>query len=89
MSGPTPGPWEHAGGGLIVVKDAHPVTCIADVRVYADARLIAAAPDLLAALYAVRLHLMVRPCARLPDADENVKAIVVAAIAIAKAEGKP
>lgn len=85
MSEHTPGPWEVEGIGQVIVPNRPPAwRTLADVygehgdeeQADADAHLIAAAPDLLAALEALLPHL---EDARM---DDGAKA------AIAKARGK-
>ena len=81
MSEHTPGPWTPYGldWRMVVDKDSE---VIADVRTHdADARLIAAAPDLLAALEA----LMTEACDDIAHQDEHTEA---AEAAIAKAKGE-
>lgn len=78
MSAHTPGPWRiNPGAGEVRGADWNVI--VADVGSDADARLIAAAPDLLDA------------CVRLLDAvargDHKAKAIDAARAAVAKATG--
>ena len=86
MSKPTPGPWE-LNEQYVIARSKRGLRTICQWRSYSDepnARLIAAAPDLLAALKALSagLHDEI-------DMKANIKAAEVRAAraAIAKAEG--
>ena len=93
----TPGPWE-ASGPLIYVGNGRNRRIVADAGTYhgrdpekiastiANARLISAAPDLLAALRAVTWHLDARLIAT-PD-DHAQEAISLSAAALRKATGE-
>ena len=72
----TPGPWIWNGRHTIFTKDAD---CVAQFVNPADARLIAAAPELLEALIQVE-------AAGLLDRDWSLSSMVGAAIAKAKGE---
>lgn len=57
----TPGPWDvwpsiYEGMGAAVVRNIETLETIAEVRDYANARLIAAAPELLEALKTAQLY---------------------------------
>lgn len=83
MSGHTPGPWHVDDDGAIRTRDGRDVVAAFDHRVVvadADARLIAAAPDLLAALEAAHGYFV------LFGAD---RAIAICRGAIQSARGKP
>ena len=86
MSNPTPGPWIAVGavGGVDVETAGGLTICLplnADGAFEANARLIAAAPELLTAL--IDLHAVAQV-----GRDENCFAIANAADAIAKAIGR-
>lgn len=86
MSAHTPGPWHHdkAAGYVFVTTDGGKQDMdVARAFKDADGRLIAAAPDLLAALYEARDQIR----EFLPTVLGTVLTQVEAAIA--KAEGKP
>lgn len=86
MSKHTPGPWEFVPAGVEpVVQKAgefpHGFICnVGSQNFVADARLIAAAPDLLEALKMVLQH------GRIDNSEERMN---VVSAAIAKAEGRP
>lgn len=70
----TPGPWSHAVNGIVQAPEGDDVICrMMSDRWEADARLIAAAPDLLAALL-----LAADRFDALMDADEATEADVYA-----------
>lgn len=87
MSEHAPGPWVvwpslYEGMTASVVRDVEPLETIAEVRAYANASLIAAAPDLLEAL--TELHLK----AIVGTDEERHAALNAAWTAIQKATGE-
>lgn len=85
---PTPGPWRIAANGVQIYADGDRAVCLVQQKIDkavedANARLIAAAPDLLEALEEIALH----PG---PNADEAAWwRVDRAREAIAKASGPP
>ena len=82
----TPGPWHVESGGalgwLIVSEDRSQLT-IGDVHDVEDAGLIAAAPDLYAALWALHDAIHIET-----DATRNERLMAHVRAALAKAEGR-
>ena len=92
MSAHTPGPWvvhsragQHEDGFAPIYADGKQVACaestVPDAQVDANARLISAAPDLLAALQELAIHH--KATCKDPRCDASLRAWVV----IAKAKG--
>jgi hypothetical protein len=94
----TPGPWENhkwnceehqiyaKGGTIALVSHSH--TLVPEVEADANARLIAAAPDLLAALKEYEAHGFAVPQSEHPEAVEQRRIRAMMRAAIAKAEGQ-
>lgn len=89
----TPGPWTYTGNVFEAIKDAS-----GEIVVYglgpgsinqtdANARLIAAAPELLKALEKVRVYLLQRTIDN-PEDQEAQLALIDVQVAMEKAEGK-
>lgn len=91
----TPGPWQFRDGGIETLN-YHPIARINDdpafkVQMEANARLIAAAPELLEAAEQSLIHLevMVLPYAKDKDEISSVKDVIeICKAAIAKARGQ-
>ena len=91
----TPGPWrfmtDSTGEYLAVfanVQGGTKVICPVKIADEADARLIAAAPDLLAALKECSFRLATLVAASGDFSDVHAKALDAATAALAKAEGR-
>ena len=93
----TPGPWHInviADSHYVLSKSGYVLAKISDLSAYKEAhadnaRLMAAAPDLLAALQTVERALIPMDYSAYSHADELADAIITARAAIAKAQGKP
>lgn len=97
MSKYTPGPWEFSGSMVVDAKGGYVCqpTYRKDRAALANARLIAAAPDLLVALkeyLGPDIDLTTAPChvgITTPDKCGRCSREIAARAAIAKAEGRP
>lgn len=92
----TPGPWKVVDGLLVVADDAEGVEPliakvddgdVADEQALADARLIAAAPDLLAALAGMVDNIRFAGATNRYEHESMAQAVIAARAAMAKAQG--